>query len=305
MASDKRFGIYTASFVHAGGTLSLTQLKRQSVNTNPTKKKVIPGGAIDPAAVLLSHADGRMSFSTSDLATLLGDVSLTTGLEITGAATMRFQERTQSGTFESGATHESFTASKGFLVVDSISASADDAEGAVVECSFVPLWDGTNALFVHNTGVDFSGVSAPAFASAFSLGPVYHNGSQIERVTRVTIRPGIEFNVKRTDGSPYASAGAIVRREPVFEFTCLKLDVSGSLNPFTRALSGTLACYFWKMSNNSDRVAVATTEHVKISCAAGNIEDDSVEVADEDDATITYRVHPTGTLSLSTASAIP
>ncbi len=305
MASAKRFSVYPASFVHAGGTLNLSQLSSFSVSPGGQKKAFTPGGSVNPAAHLLSHATPEVSLQTTDLTTLLAVLSLTTGLNCTSGATFRLQERSSGATFEAGATHETFTSTAGFLNVESISASIDDENGASLDLKYTPLWGGSTRPLVHNTGVDFNTAPTPAFNSQFFLGPVYLNGAQLEGITRVAFRPGISFMVKRTDGDPYARLGAVVKVEPVFEFTTLKADVGGVLNVFGRALGGVFAIYLQAGVNNSDRVAAASSAHIKISVATGDAQHDTVQASGEDDATATFSVRGTGSVTLATGSAIP
>jgi hypothetical protein len=70
-------------------------------------------------------------------------------------------------------------------------------------------------------------------------------------------------------------------------------------------LSGVLAVYFWKGSDAGSRVAAATASHCKISGATGVWSDDSIKASNNDDGTVDISVMPTGTLTVSVASAIP
>lgn len=305
MASAERFGIYPASFVHAGGTLDLSQIERVEATPNPTIAEVTPGGAVDPAAYLIASGMPECPFATRDLATLLGTVALTTGLKLTGAATLRFQERTDCGTFETGLTHETITATGGFINVQSISAEQESPEGAIAQLNLLPLWDGSTEPLVHNTGVNFATAPSPAFNSRFFLGPCYHNSAQLDGVIRASFEPGIAFKRYTADGDPYPKKGAIMRRSPIFRFTMTKLDDVSALQVAGRAITNSFAMYFWKATANGTRVAVGTTEHIKISCSAGLWRHDRMSVQGNDDGTVDLIVRPTGTVSLSTASAIP
>lgn len=305
MASAQRFGIFPCSFVHAGGTLNLTQMDSFDCQTGVQKAEIIPGGAVDRAHIGIASAQPKATFSTRDLATLFTDVSISAGLALTGTATFRLQEREDGSTFGTGTTHETFVGQTGFLYPTQIQASQDGADGASATCEVVPLWDGSNAPWIHNTSVDFGAVSAPAFVSRFFLGPVYHNSGQLAGVKSVTVNTGINYDAQRFDGEPYARRGAIVARQPTITFTLAKVDAVQALNMFGAPVSSSFAVYFQKGVASGTRVAAATAQHCKISCTAGDITQDNVSVSGTDDGMVNVTVMPTGTLAVSVASAIP
>jgi hypothetical protein len=305
MASAKRFSLYTASFVHAGGTLDINQLESFSVEPTIQRAEVIPGGLNDRSAVLIASAQPRVRFATRDLATLMATVSISGGLALTGAATFRMQERTSGGTFETGATQETWAATGGFLYVDSFSASQDDVNGVIANCIFIPLWDGTNDPLIHNTGVDFTLVTAPAFVSNFYLGPIYHAGAALDGIQNVTVNAGVNYEAKAFNGDPYPRLGAIVTRQPTIQFTTAKVDAGGALAIFGRAISTGVVVYFQKAVDSGTRVAAATSQHVKITAASGDWSHDDVSVTGNDDGTLTFMATPKSTLAISVASAIP
>lgn len=306
MSTAKRFSIFPCSLTYAGPTtVDLTQMQGFGVEPRPAIKRVYVGGAIDPKAHLLASADPQKPFATRDLVTLLGAVSPLTGLSITGA-TFRLQERDDAeSVFLTGLTHETFTVTKGHVVIESIGASQDDQDGALAQCRLFALYDGTNLPIVHNTGVDFSGAPAPAFTSEFYLGPIYHNGSEIEGILSSQVEFGLAFTPFRTSGSPYPKQGYIARRQPVMRMTTLKSDVNAAVNMLVRAASGTLAFYYWKAVDAGDRVAVANTNHLKISAATSVFSDDNFSVSENDDATCTITILPKGSLAYTVSSAIP
>lgn len=307
MSSAERFTLFPCSFVHAGGTLDLAQMEGFDAEPKATIKRVYAAGAVDPKAHLLTVADPAVRFRTRDLTTLFGAISPLTGLVSTGAgAAFRLQER-DDGTaiFLSGLTHETFTLAKNFVTIDSLSAAQDDRDGAVCECTCHALYDGTNLPIVHNTGVDFGAVAAPAFTSEFFMGPAYHNSVQLPGILRHSVEFGVGFSPFRRDGASFPSKGVIVRRSPVFKLTCQKMDEVAALSKFIRALSGVFATYFWKAVDNGVRVAVGSGVHLKVSAAGGMWNDESLSASENEDGTATLNVMPTGTLSYSIVSTIP
>lgn len=308
MASAERFGLYPCSFGYgASSTLNLTQMQGFSLNPAAQITTIHASGAIDPKANIEVFSDPRIRFATRDLTTYFGAVSATVGLALnSNGATFRLQERSaQDGVFETGSTHETYTVAQGFLYPVSIGAQQDDTNGALIESELCCEYNGSVVPIVKNTGVDFSGASSPAFTSEFWLGPAYVNGSEIAGVISSRVDFGITYSPRRTSGQIYATKGAITQRLPRLSLTILKADAVSALNIFHRALAGTVAFYYWKGTASGNRVAVATTSHCKVSAAAGSWNEQSISVQDNDDATVEISIMPTGTLSVSVASAIP
>ena len=112
------------------------------------------------------------------------------------------------------------------------------------------------------------------------------------------------------DGGVFPATGlsSITSRNPQIDLTFLNTAILPSTlaNMVAAAFATTLAVYFRKGAEGGEgRVANATAEHIKISAAAGTWGPEDVSVSDENDVTTTITVMPTGTLSLSAASAIP
>jgi hypothetical protein len=308
MASAERFSIYPLSFVVAGPlTKNFTQISSVSVSPNSTKTTIIPGGSIDPEVHILSHADPQVSFSTRDLTTLFTEISPTSGIALAGAATFRYQERTDLGTFEGAAvaTHETITGTGGFIFPTSLSAQQDAVEGVVSNCTYVPLYNGTTNPLMHNTGVVINAVF-PGFVTQYYMGPVYINDVEVQGIQSWNIDFGINFVAKRTQGIPYSMKGAIITRNPVVSFTTLKIDEGGGHGMFARFLAGSLDFYCAKGVNSGARAAYgAGNNHIRLRWTSGDWEHDEVTVSDNDDATVTFTARPTSTVAVDITSDIP
>jgi hypothetical protein len=100
-----RFGIYSASFTHAGGTLALQQLDEQEHSSGSRKKTIRPGGALNPAAHILSTANPRIRFSTCDCYTVLAAMGGNLHVFCSGGHIMRYQKRQPGGAFKTGSDH--------------------------------------------------------------------------------------------------------------------------------------------------------------------------------------------------------
>jgi len=309
MASD-RYGIYSASFTHAGGTLDLQQVRDQSLNAGSRHHLLRPGGSLNPGAQILAQADPIKRFRTADLLTVLGVSNiLTNGLACSGGSTMRFQLRTPGGAF-ANTSSSTEVSTKGFLHVASIEADIDSETGAEAELEYFALsTDGTNPITSAN-GVDFTSAPAPAYMSQYYVGGCYLGSSQIEGLRRILVIPGIQFTARRCDGGvfPRYGASSITARSPMIELTFLNAGLPYALSGsfFTNALASTLKVYLQRATAAADgRVAVGTTSHARFDAAAGNFTFDSISVSDEDDALVTVRILITGTLAVTLAVAIP
>jgi len=300
------YSLFPASFVHAGGTLNLAQLRMQGVQPNSEKDVIIPGGALDAGAVIESHAQPIVRVGTRDLTALLAVLSLTTGLKCTGNCIFRWQKRVAQSTFATGASHTTLTATSGFLNCESIRAAQNDVEGAMADLSFFPLFDGTNKPLAAAITADFDLATQPAFNSAFFLGPVYLGAAQIEGIQSVEITPGISFRPVSADGDLYARVGVIDQRRPRLKFTLTNVSyVSTITSLFGNAFASAIACYFAKGVSGGGRVSSASTVHCKVSAAAGDWTPDDISVEGNGDGSLAVVVTPTGSLSYSIASTIP
>lgn len=312
---SERFSGYSAFFDDGASGLLLRQLRSFGTRTQKSMHTVRPLGTLDPAAHLLSMARPISNFQTSDLATVLGSggVSLTTGFDVSDGATFMFQKRLTAGAFTSADEHVVQTVEAGFLHVTEISADAETQEPAQCSLEFIAMAasDGGNPFSFSNDDQAIpAALSAPQFSSTFYLGPAYYNAAAMPGLVRSRVRPRIVHTARMPDGGafPRRTASSINARNPAIELTFLKLDHANAIvgDLVAAAFASTLAVYFQKGStNNEGRVAAATAQHIKISAAAGSWGADDVSVVDENDATITIMVMPTGTLSLSAASAIP
>lgn len=308
MTTGQRFGGYPAQFGYAvAQTLDVTQLMGYELDAGNTKTGIIPSGSIDRAAVLTSRMRPRFRLRTKDMATVLGLVDLQAGYCFDEDSTFQLQERADCGTFLSGSTHIQRTVKKGFMFVDSITAEQESEDGAILNLEFIPLKSGSNALVSHDTAQAL--LLSPAYVSSFFLGPFYHNSSEIPGVMGVTLNFGI--NVQPAPASPGAEDDvvSIISREPEFSVRCLKTDEFDGFKLGGTPVTSSFAFYFQKADATNavgdGRVAVASSVHVKVSGTAGDFEVRNLSVDGQEDAAVELILRPTGTISLSVASAIP
>lgn len=310
---SKRYSIYPVSFVHAGGTLVLQQMYGAGCDPGSQHGLIRAGGGLNPSAHVLGNANPRESHMTRDLLTVLGSggISITNGLACSGGHVARLQQRIAGGGFYTGTSHYTRASASGFAHVTQISDDIDSQDGAECEIEYFALSAAGANPFTEDDDVDFTSAPAPAFTSVYHMGGVYLGATQLTGLIRRVIRPGIIFSSRRSDAGVYPlyAASSIVARAPSIELTFMKCDMTfnviGSL--FSAPLGATLRSYYQRGTTAIDgRVSAASASHILIDCAAGNWGASGVSVSNEDDATVTVIVRPTGALAVtSVASAIP
>lgn len=307
MTATNRYSIYPTQFLVASTpTLVLTEIHNMRIVPNASKVVVTPGGAIDPQAIPMMQAQPMITFSTYDLATVLAAVSISAGLNCTGGGIMQFQNRVDGATFGGSGVHTKLTSTKGYLAIQSITASQDAP--AEANLAYWPLFDGTNDPLTGNGAASLT--LSPTFGTIFSLGPIYQtvdaSTTEVTAIQSLTINTGINYQVNREGGDTFARTGSIITRAPTIAFTSFLMShAARSGFIFNSSIPGTIAGYFRKMLPGSYRVADDQTAHVKISAATGVWSMDTAEGSDNGDATISGTVQATGTITESHASTIP
>jgi hypothetical protein len=300
-----RYSSFPASFGYGSdSTLALTQLGGYHVDSGARLHEIVPSGAIDRGAVVLSSAESRCRITTEDLAAVFAVVSPTVGLACTGGATFRYQKRADSGVFAGGSTNLKALSTLGFLYPESLSASLDSP--AQLELAYCPLFDGSNEPLALTDSISLSGAPAPAYNSVFYLGPLYLDSAQIEGLTQVRLNFGIDFRTFKGDGLVHPAQGAIYGRKPTLSLTLTKADmVPAQLASLYNNAAATLAQYFAAGTPGGSRIAAATGSHCKASIATGAWQGRGLSVSGESDTEITIETQVTGTIGLSVASTIP
>lgn len=300
-----RYGIYPAIF-SGGSTLNLPQLGMAQADPGSTIERVIPSGAVDPAANIVSSGRPTAAIRTLDLKTFFTTVSPSTGFSCTGGALFHYQQRASGGVFSGGSTNIILTSTKGFLLPQRLSANENGP--ADLTAQYLCLYDGTNIPFTIAASQSLSDAPSPAFASMYFLGPLYVNAAQVEGIIGVNIDFGITASPRTPDGLVWPTHCPIVRRQPVIGVTFLKAEVLPStlVSFIHAATAGIIACYFKRGLPGAVRVADAsiTDSHLKITAASGTYQPAGIEVSGEDDTTVTINILPTAALGVGLAVAI-
>ena len=308
MSAD-RYGLYSASFTHAGGSFDLTQLEGQSLSRNKAVRSVRPGGSLVATAHILSTANPRFSFRTTDLLAFFTASSGEMFLACSGGHVARYQKKLAGGAFASGSAHMLQTSSKGFLHVASIDAEVDGTDGASAVLEYIPLsTDGQALPFATTVSQSLSGAPAPAFSSQYYMGGVWNGSSQVTGLKRISFQPGVMFTANRTDGGvfPHYNASSIGGYNPGIGLTFLDLGLPNAIgSDYLAVVGAAIKGYLQRGTTAADgRIAVATTSHLKIACTDASWGPDETTVDNENDGTVTIGVMPTSKLTATLGVAI-
>lgn len=296
-----RYGIFSASFTHASGTMNLTQVDSQGLSSGTRKKTIRPGGALSPAAHILSTANPRARFRTCDLFTLHTVMGTNFHLYCSGGHVMRYQKRLEGGAFATGSDHFVQSTAKGFLHITEIVVDIDSDEGAYANLEYVPLSTAGENPITNTDSQSFASAPAPAFVSQYFMGGLWLGAAQVLGMTRFAFRPGITFGPRRSDGGVFARAdgSSIVALDPMYELTFLNAAFGSDIGTsFLTVLGAAIKGYLQRGTTATDgRIAAATTSHIRYQADAGSWGQDDIQVAGIDDVTTAVTISPTGTVT--------
>lgn len=295
---------YPAKFVYAGPTtLYINQLDQVDVQPGIEVIEAMAAGSLDPQLIATAFAEPKVDFTSRDLATVLAGLSIYNGRDVTTSGTIQWEKRLDGGAYTSSTTHMNLVSTGGLLYAKEFSAKQDDKEGASISLTFCPRWDGTNLPLVVNNGVALAGT--PAANAVHALGPVIFEGAQLDGIQSVSVKTGIEVAFKRHSGELYSRVVTIIKRKPTIEIELNNNPFAGTLTlGGTYAISTGIVAYFQKVTPGGGRVAIGTAEHVSAGTTTGAYRLDSISGSKGEHATVKMTVIPTGTLSMSAATAI-
>lgn len=292
------YGLYCASFTHAGGDLHLNQLDNQDLSAGSRTKLIRPGGGVNPAAHILSTANPRASYRTCDLLTVLTAFNGAHHLYCSGGHVMRYQARQEGGTFLTTSSHFVQSTAKGFLHLTEIAVDIDSDEGAYATLEYVPISSDGGSPITNTPSQSLLSAPVPTFNSCYFMGGSWLGSTQITGLKRFRFSPGTTFVTQRSDGGVFPRRGYIHARTPVFSFDYLNVGLPYDLGSFFHsALGAAIKAYLQRGTTNTDgRIAGATSSHVRFQADAGSWGPDNIRVAGTDDGMLSVRVMPTGSV---------
>lgn len=290
-------GVYDAVL----GALTLKQVSNTTYSEGKTVIAATKSGDVDPAQYYANRAEPKATFESTDIAGVLGGISVTAGLSISsGTITIPYRKRAQGATFAGSSAHVALSGTNGLLIPTSFSSSQDQEASTVS----LELWfrstDGATDPVTSATGAS---LASQSFNVSYDHGPVLVNASEVAEVTGFTVNPGIEVRAKRYQGLPFPTALYIVQRRPTIDLEFEDFDDAEAFVGTVTAMSS-CACYMRKLADGSSHVAEATAEHVKFSFTDGIVTLETLSASGTEDGTATVRLYG-DTLAASATNAIP
>ncbi len=315
MALAKRFIPHSVKFDTAA---SVTGWLDEIESTGPDQGVQLfeesAGSETDREFVARRAVEPVMPISTKDL-TFLGTCGFS-GLFISPASghvglTAYGREVVNSGVLPTAiatANHLKMLVTDGLLVPLGIQASHN--QSAKLSLMLHALL-GTTPTYSQTAPMVFSASNAiPTGAGAvtklFTAGPVKYDSVLIQGIMDLGVDFGLQVNKESDSGDVYPSHASILSRMPKIMFTTKDAELIATIGEGVSI--STFAAYFRKVNQNGDRVAAATTEHIKINATAGMIIPGALGLAHKTPGSTPYTFIPTkntNTISISTGSAIP
>jgi hypothetical protein len=309
MATGRRYSAFTSILGYATSqTFELKQIDGVDYTPNAQTTQYHAAGAVDVSANIVTQMEPEFRIRTPDLAQLLTSViSWTGGKVFDEQSNIYFRQREDGGTFGTSTVNYSQRFTKAFAYIEEISAGGPD-QIAVATLVICCLNDGTNPTCLRVASIDLDAVTAPGFNSAYFLGPIFENSTEIEGVLSQTWRSGIEVSkvYKTPDASP--TECCIVQRNPEVRFGLGETSESDLEDLQGRLVDTSMACYMQKadttLAASNARIARGTAQHCKLGFTAGQVITESVSGNGNDDVEWEVIMRPTGTPTFSAASAI-
>jgi hypothetical protein len=282
------------------GALAIKQCAAAEFSPNNQIDPARMSGAVDPTAHYLGQGEPRARWTSHDLATILGAVSVTAGLYVaSGTITVPWNRRAAGSTFLGATSHFRLNGTKGLLWPTQFEANQGDPKArCMLECAFLS----SNGLAVPVTASTAQSLAAQSFTSEFRLGPVAINGSALPGVVGIVVNTGIQVELEYLDGGVFPTNAYITQRDPSMDIRFRDETALATYGPLVAAVTSAVA-YFRKKSAGGTVVADATEEHIALSFADGIT--DVQQIGGSGTATAEPALRIVGeTLTASAASAI-
>jgi len=256
----------------------IDQISDWAVSTGIAQILAGSDGAVDPTYVAVGAQAPAMSWTTSAIATVLGNLGIS-GLAIAAdvdelGLEAWFQKITEGGTRTAGSNHVLMTMKEGIIVPRVLNAPHGGVATLAMEA--IATWDGTNDPIVIATSQALTG--SPTVGELFTCGQVDINGTTLEAVQNITIDFGLQVFAQGSDGLVWPTFAGIMSRTPTITIRTLDaislstFGLSGAAQAATASL-----IYLRKIAEGGTRVADATAEHIKFTVEEGRIQVDAVQ----------------------------
>lgn len=246
----------------------LSQLQSGTINVGIQEIAVVPAGFPQPLAVHTGGIRPNVTFTTSQIATLLAATGVY-GYSAAGNFDFFCKATADLGVRVADATtsHIRLRATEGLLNWMSIDAGQDGV--ATANCRFVPTYDGTNAPLVAAGSVALSGT--PSGGECFSMGPVYHNSSGIPGVVGWSLDLGISFIEVASDGEPYLTYLAVREINPILTIRGVRAQDLVTYTMGGTAVTSQLNAYLRRKTADGGFYADGSSQHIEFAATNGII----------------------------------
>lgn len=298
--------IYPGVFTSGGTTFYLNGLDQVDPQPGIETLEAAIAGSLDPAFIATAFAEPKVNFGCRDAQTVLSNVGLMTGFDVTTLAKIQYQKRKNKGGYDSGSVHFNLTSTGGLLYVADFSVKQDDKEGTMINTVYCPIWDGSTYPLVANTAQAL--VGSPGVTSIHALGPVDFEGTVggLTGVQSTSVKTGIEVKFTREGGALFASMVTMTARKPVIEIELFNNELAATLTlGQTYPITTGFACYLQRAIPGGARYAYNQSQHIKASVSQGTYKLESLSGAKKDYSRLKLSVMPTNNnITLATATTI-
>lgn len=257
------------SVFNGSGTFQLSGVRNVSLNPNIQEFLEYAAGQIDPSYVAIMAAAPEIPLTVFEIATALtkgwpSGIAIPQTTVIT-ALDQFFCQTNENGELVSGANHFKTTISRGLVALGTITAA--QGQPATITMTAAASYDGTNEPFIHTDSI-----SLPAsilLGEAFTLGPVYINGTELTGVQGWSLDVGMEIEKISAGGSVFPLRLHIKHRRCKLKVRTNRLLALSSFGLHGTAQGATPSnLYLTRLVSGGDRVAPGTATHIKITMNA-------------------------------------
>lgn len=277
------------------GSLTLKQVRSGSFTSGDEIEPAYASGAVAPSDHKMMKSGPNCTFTSSDLATILGVSNvMTTGVAVSsGTISLPILNRTSGGTFASGSNHAIVTASNGHYLCESISWSQDSDAEATMRAWFSSTDGITNPTSITGSqslsGASYVSEFVGATAALSYAGPTTTSSFQLKQLT---VNSGVTITPNFHSGGVYPQEFNVTQQTPTIEIT---FQDSASAVTMTQLKTLTAAVIKLRKRSGVSFVAGGTGEHISFTFADAISSVDTVNITDgQSDGSVMIRISGEG-----------
>lgn len=301
MAGSDQFELYPAAFAGAA-PFNLRQVGQGDWSRGGQQRRIIPASATRPLTVLTQMIGPSVRFTTTDLLTVLTNLSLTQGYYCSSGADIYYQQRSQGAVYEAGSVHMRVQSRRGMLILESITVSGN--EPAVANLIYYELFDGTNEPSAP-TAASALGASTPAFVSEYYRGVSRLNSVAFGALESFSLMLNPAVNTRTFDGETTPSRCSIDRTMPLVALNIAKVtEFGGKITGCKGDAYATLLDVFLKKGKASGTRDTGATA-ISFGTSAGHLYAEGISGQAGSDAMLQIIAEPTDVIAMNTGATHP